>query len=158
MVARAVNFLSTVRVIPVDVSIFNPKVCRLVRRRSVGIGDSAVCATTKLTAIDESKNKRMHDCSMHTFQQSEAKLWSGAHAKSASLSRLNTVIPMRTQHCGARWGRTRSAKDVWLQWSIELFPFRGKPASSNRELLVLATGAGTKGQFARCSFTTDVTD
>jgi hypothetical protein len=40
----AVNFHSMARAITVSVGVINPSVCRLVRRRDVGISFSAVCA------------------------------------------------------------------------------------------------------------------
>jgi hypothetical protein len=125
--------------IPVGVGIVNLSVCRLSRPRGVGIGVSAVCA----------HHDETHD-SRQSQEQTYARL---VDARGIRLSESN----LGSQHRDARWGRTAYTKDVLLLVSVELFPFRGKSEISDRELLELATGEGTRVLFVRCSFTTDAT-
>jgi hypothetical protein len=133
------------KAIPVGVGIVNPNVSRLGRRRGVDIDVSAVC-----THNDKTRGSR---------QSKEQRLGSiAAHASFASLIRLNDVILMGTQHCGARWGRIRHAKDVLRLVKFELFPFPSEPENPNRHLLQLAMGKGSKGLHVGCSFATDVLD
>jgi hypothetical protein len=156
-----VNFLSIARAIPFGVGIVNLNVCRLGRRRGVSTGVSVVCAHhNENTSADKAKNKRMHGWSMHEANvgRSEAlERCTWIHHSTCELlpspTRPNDVIPMGTQHLGAR-----HAKDVLLLVSVEVFPFRGEPEIPNRELLELTTGEGTKGLFVGCSCTTDVMD
>jgi hypothetical protein len=59
---------------------------------------------------------------------------------------------------GARWDRTKYAKDVLLLMSVELFPFLAEPKIPNSKRLELATSEETKGLFFGCSPTTDAMD
>jgi hypothetical protein len=74
------------------------------------------------------------------------------------LAWLNGVIPMATQHRGARWDKTRFTNDVLGLARVELFPFRCEPDIPDRELLELAAGEITKDLLMGCRCTRDVMD
>jgi hypothetical protein len=118
-----------VSAIPVGVGIVNPNVCRLGRRRGVGVGVGAVCARHDETHGSRQSVEQTHArlVDARGIRLSEAELWSGtlgsitAHASFTSAThRLNVVIPMGTKHRGAMWGRTRCTKNVLLLVSVEL--------------------------------------
>jgi hypothetical protein len=95
-------------------------------------------------AADKANNK-MHAWLVDArgIRLGEAKLWSGAlgsiiaRTSFAGPTPLNDVVPMRTQHRGARWGWARYSNDFLLTVSVRLFPFRGEIEIPNRELLEL---------------------
>jgi hypothetical protein len=96
------------RAIPVGVGVVNPDVCRLGRRRGVGIGVSTVCTHHYETHGSRQSKEQTHAWLINArgIRLGEAKLWSGAlgsitaHASFTSSTRLDDIIPMGTQHGG----------------------------------------------------------
>jgi hypothetical protein len=110
VIPRAVNFLSMTRAMPIGVGVINPDVCRLGRRRGVGIGVSTVYTHHYEThgSRQSKEQTRAWLTDARGLRLGEAKLLSGelgsitAHASFTSSARLNDVIPMGTQHRGTR--------------------------------------------------------